>query len=324
MVKLTTLVLLRIALKYPYRIRGGASIGNPGEPGNKRERGCISNTSPCFPGQFCSETPLFFRAKVHFSLDRGNFIWNTMSNNVNRLNYAVFREGGAIMKRAVGYVRVSTQEQVDGTSLTSQEEQIRAYATLKGLDLVDVLIDGGISGGKPLGDRPEGRKLADMVDAGEVQAVIITKLDRGFRSTVDCLQTVQAWEKGGIALHICDMGGSAVDTTSPAGRFMLTVLVAAAEMERGRIRERCNEGRRARKSQGYRIGEIPFGWDLGEGGRLVKVDSEQEIIQRVRSLKAKGWSFRQIAEDLNRDGLRTKKGAAWTHVQVASVYRRAA
>lgn len=64
--------------------------------------------------------------------------------------------------------------------------------------------------------------------------------------------------------NIVDLGGSSIDTSSLSGRFMLTILSAAAEMERGMIRDRCNSGRRIKKAQGGRIGEIPFGFDLNE------------------------------------------------------------
>ncbi len=120
--------------------------------------------------------------------------------------------------RAAGYVRVSSQDQIDGTSLDAQKSQIEAYATMKGINLVDVYQDAGISGFKPIADRPEGTKLLNLVESGSVQAVIIVKLDRAFRNTVDCLQTVESWEKTGVALHIIDLGGNSVDTTTPAGR----------------------------------------------------------------------------------------------------------
>src|SRR5208283_5450524 len=69
--------------------------------------------------------------------------------------------------KATGYCRVSSQEQVDGTSLKSQEDQIRAYCAMKGIDLAGVLVDAGVSGGKPLAERPEGSKLTSMVESGE-------------------------------------------------------------------------------------------------------------------------------------------------------------
>lgn len=227
--------------------------------------------------------------------------------------------------KAVGYCRVSSQEQVEGTSLGVQEEQIRAYATLKGIELVSIFTDPGVSGGKPIADRPEGAKLVDLVNSGEVQCVVVVKLDRAFRNTVDCLQTVTDWEKIGVALHIIDLGGNSIDTTSPAGRFMLTVLSAAAEMERGMINTRCNEGRRRRQQEGRRIGEVPYGYTLAPDGKtLVESIEEQRIIHMVRTLRSQGVTMRAIADKLNELGCPTKKGKPWSHRQVQSILERAA
>jgi DNA invertase Pin-like site-specific DNA recombinase len=228
--------------------------------------------------------------------------------------------------KAAAYTRVSSQGQIDGTSLDAQTAQIQAYASLKGIDLVHVFSDPGVSGGAPIVDRPQGAKLAKLLESGTIDAIIVVKLDRAFRNTVDCLQSVEEWRKYGVALHIIDLGGNSVDSESPAGKFMLTVLAAAGEMERGMINVRCNEGRRARKAQGYHIGGgVPFGYDLDEGTRqLVENPREQEITAMIHALKAEGFSYSGIATRLNAKGLTTKGGRAWTHKQVARVCRRAA
>jgi DNA invertase Pin-like site-specific DNA recombinase len=227
--------------------------------------------------------------------------------------------------KAIGYARVSSREQIDGTSLESQANMIRAYATMKGLELVDVLVDAGVSGGKPLSSRPEGSRLAKMVESGEVQAVIITKLDRGFRSASDCLINVEAWERRGVSLHILNLGGTTIDTSSPTGKFFITIMAGAAELERNLIKERCNEGRKARKLEGKRIGEVPFGWTLAEDGKtLLPEPSEQEALELIHRLKAEGASLRTISNELNRQGFQAKKGGQWTHGQVQGILRRAA
>ncbi len=227
--------------------------------------------------------------------------------------------------KAVGYCRVSSQEQIEGTSLKSQEDQIRAYAAMKGLDLGAVLVDAGVSGGKPLAGRPEGARLAEMVESGEVQAVIITKLDRGFRSASDCLNNVEAWECRGVSLHILNLGGTTIDTSTPTGKFFITVMAGAAELERNLIRERCNEGRKIRKAQGCRVGEIPFGFSLAADGKtLLKCGEEQEAITLALDLRMQGYSASGIAAELNRRGIATKKGAQWTHKQVIRLLQRAA
>jgi site-specific DNA recombinase len=227
---------------------------------------------------------------------------------------------------AVGYCRVSSQDQIDGTSLKSQEDQIRAYCTMKGIELAAVLVDAAVSGGKPLGLRPEGSKLHTMIKSGEVQAVIITKLDRGFRSASDCLNNVEAWEQKSIALHILNLGGQTIDTSTPTGKFFITVMAGAAELERNMIRERCNEGRKIRKAQGCRVGEIPFGYAVDNadpaGKRLIEAEQEQYIIAQIQAMNRSGCSLRKIAVQLNTTGTPTKKGSQWTHKQVASILER--
>lgn len=227
--------------------------------------------------------------------------------------------------RAVAYCRVSSVEQIEGTSLMNQETQIRAYATMKGMELVDVFVDGGVSGGKPLADRPAGRELVRTLESGRADTVIICKLDRGFRSASDCLNNVEAWEKQGVSLHILNLGGQTIDTSTPTGKFFITVMAGAAELERNLIRERCNEGRKARRAEGKRIGEIPYGWTLDTDGRsLIEDPTEQEGLELIRSLRAAGHSLRQIATELNERGFRTKKGGSWHAGQVDSVLKRAA
>jgi len=226
--------------------------------------------------------------------------------------------------RAVAYCRVSSQDQIDGTSLAEQKKQIEAYASLKSIVLAGIFVDAGVSGGTPLVDRPQGAKLLEALNNGEARTIIITKLDRGFRSCSDCLNSVERWDKEGINLHIIDLGGSSVDTTSASGKFMLTVLAAAAEMERARINERCNEGRKARRAEGKRIGEVPFGYDLKGNNRLEANAEEQRAIKMIHRLKKRGGSLRSIAQELNRRKIETKKGRTWQAAQVSNILKRSA
>lgn len=227
--------------------------------------------------------------------------------------------------KAVGYARVSSQEQIDGTSLRSQEDTIRAYASMRNLELVEVLIDAGVSGGTPLASRPEGARVASMVESGEVGAVIVTKLDRGFRSASDCLNCVESWERRAVSLHILNLGGQTIDTSSPTGKFFITVMAGAAELERNLINERCNEGRRARRQAGQRLGTVPFGWTLGPDGKtLVESPDEQRALALIREMKSQGHSLRAIARALNEHGYRAKNGGTWVVSSVQSVLRRAA
>jgi site-specific DNA recombinase len=224
--------------------------------------------------------------------------------------------------RGAGYIRVSSTDQTDNTSLDAQRRQIENYCALKGIHLVEVFSDPGVSGGKPLVQRPAGGQLVEKICHREIDCVVLPKLDRGFRSASDCLNVIEAWQIQGISLHIIDLGGNSVDTTSPAGKFMISVLAAAAEMERSMIAERCNAGRKARKAAGQRIGEIGFGFDLGPDGRtLIPNEKEQEGIHLIVSLHESGHSLRSIAAELEKRGVQSKKNGRWSHRQISSILR---
>ena len=229
------------------------------------------------------------------------------------------------MNRVAGYIRVSSMNQVEGSSLDVQKTQIQAYCQLKGLELVNIYTEAAVSGGKPIDQRPEGSRLMESIRAREISGMIIVKLDRGFRNTIDCLQTVDELDKLNVSLHIIDLGGSSVDSQSPAGRFMLTVLAAAAEMERGQIKVRCNSGREKHRAEGKRIGEIPFGWTLdADGETLIEVVEEQKAIRLVHNLRSKGQTLKQIASRLDELGYRPKKGGTWTTNVIHKILRKTA
>ena len=82
---------------------------------------------------------------------------------------------------------------------------------------------------------------------------------------------------------------------------------------------RCQRGPSERIS-----GHAPYGWDFGSGGLLVENRHEQQIIARMRKLRAQGWSHRGIATRLDREGIRPKQGRQWAHTTVKSILLRQA
>ncbi len=212
---------------------------------------------------------------------------------------------------AIAYVRCSTQEQADsGLGLGAQEDRIRAYCRLKTLCLREIIRDAGVSGGKPLASREGGKRLLSAIRRGEAQAVVMLKLDRMFRNAGDCLSTVEKWDRAGVALHVVDLGGNAIDTTSAAGRFMLVVLAGAAEMERNLVRERTRSALAVKRANGQRTGTVPYGYDLGPDGKtLISNEFEQEMISQMREMRSvKRWTLEAIAEELTERGIPTKRG----------------
>ena len=228
---------------------------------------------------------------------------------------------------AIGYVRCSTQEQADsGLGLTAQAERIQAYCTMKKLVLVGTIEDAGVSGGKPLANREGGKQLLEAIKKRKADAVVMLRLDRMFRNAGDCLTTVERWEKSGIALHVVDLGGNAIDTTSAAGRFMLVVLAGAAEMERNLIRERTKSALAVKRNNGQRTGSVPFGFDLDDDGTtLVPNPAEQETAQDIQSMRDNGLSYPKIAEALTARGIPTKQGnGSWNQATIRSILKRKA
>lgn len=224
---------------------------------------------------------------------------------------------------AAGYVRVSTEEQaLEGVSLEAQEAAIRAYCEMRGFDLVEVVVDAGVSAGRPLTSRDGGNRLLELAKDG-VTAIVVWKLDRLFRDCADCLTTISKWDRDGIALHLVDMGGQALDTSSAMGRFFITIMGGAAELERNLIRERTKAGMNMKRSKGERLGQVPFGYRLADDGiALVEDPDEQAVIATIRRLRADGLTLQAITDHLNQTT--PARGKRWHLTTVTRILKRAA
>jgi putative DNA-invertase from lambdoid prophage Rac len=219
-----------------------------------------------------------------------------------------------------GYVRVSTARQAEeGESLGEQQRTIEGYAFMHGVTIDHVFVERGVSGSKPLRERPQGAKLLATIRFGDW--VITPKLDRMFRSSLDAIATLTAMrDEIGIHLHMIDLGGDV--TGNGISKLVFTILSAVAEAERDRIRERISDVKRDQKARGrYLGGTVPFGYrvEIAEGGIaiLTPVEAEQAAIQKALKMRASGASLRRIASALQADGY------AISHTAVQRVLRDA-
>lgn len=197
--------------------------------------------------------------------------------------------------RVFGYVRVSTTEQRDeGCSLANQQQQITGYAMMKGWQVAEFFVEGGVSGSIPLAERPEGRRMLQTLRAGDV--IVTSKLDRAFRSAADALGTLEELKADKVALHMIDLGGDV--TGNGISKMVFTILAAVAEGERDRIRERIRDAKRHLTAQGiFSGGKRPFGSDIvieAETKRLVANPEEQVIIARMQAMREEGATYRAI------------------------------
>lgn len=198
-----------------------------------------------------------------------------------------------------GYCRVSTLDQEDNQSLPEQERKVRAIADYHGVVLNELVSEPGVSGSVPFAKRQAGGVLFAKLQRGDT--LIVSKLDRAFRDAEDALATSRGLRERGVKLIVADIGVDAV-TDNGTGKLFFTILAAMAEFDRFRIKERTEEGRRAKRAQGGHVGGVvPFGYrkeGAGKSARLIEVEGEQLAIQHIRSQGAAGVSSRKISQSV--------------------------
>jgi DNA invertase Pin-like site-specific DNA recombinase len=215
--------------------------------------------------------------------------------------------GGRLLA-AVGYVRVSTLEQAsEGVSLDAQAARIAAYCQLAGLQLVELIREEGISASIPLVERPAGQRVIAALRQHKAGHVVAFKLDRLFRDAADALNQTRAWDKGGIALHLVDVGGQTINTAAAMGRMFLTMMAGFAELERNLIAERTASALQHKKARREIYNHVPLGFDEG-AGKLIENPAEQVIIQFIKKAHSECMPMRRIAEHLNCKGMKGKQG----------------
>jgi DNA invertase Pin-like site-specific DNA recombinase len=212
--------------------------------------------------------------------------------------------------RALCYVRVSTVEQSKfGFSLDAQEERLRAYCQMAGLEVMELVREEGVSASIPLAKRPAGAKLLQWMSNG-VGHVVCLKLDRLFRDAEDALRQTKAWDKAGVSLHLVDMGGQSLSTGSAMGRMFLTLMAGCAELERNLVAERTASVLAHKKQQGKVYNHTPFGFER-VGDRLVAAVGEMAMVRLMHERREDGWSLAMIADAFNADHIPGKNGGKW-------------
>ena len=196
-----------------------------------------------------------------------------------------------------GYARVSSVRQADeGESLEVQRRKIEGRAMQDGLTLDTIFVERGVSGSRPMEDRPEGAKLLDTIQHGDV--VIASKLDRMFRSANDALRVLDHLKAKKVSLVLLDMGGDV--TGDGIAQLVFTILSAVAQFERERLQERVQEVKADQRRRGrYLGGKAPFGYRVGGDGTLEEVPGEQRAIAAMLRLRKRGAALRRIASEVS-------------------------
>ena len=176
------------------------------------------------------------------------------------------------------YKRVSTAMQIDGYSLEAQRARMKAYADFNDYEIVGEYEDAGKSG-KSIEGRMQFRQMMEDVKSGKdnISYVLVFKLSRFGRNAADVLSTLQVMQDFGVNL-ICVEDG--IDSSKDAGKLMISVLSAVAEIERENIRVQTMEGRIQKAREGkWNGGFAPYGYQLVNG--KLEINEEEAVAIRT-------------------------------------------
>lgn len=240
--------------------------------------------------------------------------------------------------RLVGYARVSTEEQAaDGVSLDAQRERLNAYAKAHGFRMVRIEADEGVSGTKPPHQRAGLSAALALIAAGKADGLVVVRLDRLSRRSLDTVTLMESADREGWRLASVT---ESLDTGTPAGRMVVTVLAALAQHERDVIAERTSDAMRQLARENKVRGRfIPFGFRVTGFPHALKVDdipkeqrpspmlltehpAEQAVLAFMLDLREAGKGPRRIANALNENGggnPRTR--SPWTFGNVQNILR---
>lgn len=229
-----------------------------------------------------------------------------------------------VLKRVAIYVRVSTEGQAEhGFSIDAQLKTLRDYCALYDKVIVNEYIERGISG-KNMTGRPELQKMIRDAEQGMFDELLVLKISRLARNTIDLLHIVKHLRKFNVAFSSFS---EKFDSDTPMGKFALTMLAAVSELERETILGNSRMGSQQRVQSGGHIAKPPLGYEvvvLGFNGRkrdtrIDIVPKEAAIVRRIFEQYASGRGLRSIANSLNRDGYVTKRGKAFSICAVKDI-----
>ena len=211
-------------------------------------------------------------------------------------------------KRCAIYTRKSTTMglEQDFNTLDAQREAGENYVRLQSHQGWEVLPtrydDGGFTGANT--DRPALQRLFDDIDRGEVDVVVVYKVDRLSRSILDFSQMVQRFDSKGVAFVSVTQN---FDTSSSMGRLVLNVLLSFAQFEREMTAERTRDKVHAARRKGrWTGGPVPLGYDLVDG-KLVVNDLEAVTVREIFTLYLQHRSLFAVMAELKARGRLTKR-----------------
>lgn len=239
-----------------------------------------------------------------------------MTRKINKRSAKQLGLGAKIDCTAL-YIRVSTEKQADeGFSLDAQKSRLRAYCEAQQWLVCSdhIYVDAGISGKSTVG-RDSFNAMMQAAKDGTIKRVVAIKLDRIARNTKDFLAIVDTLQGYGCDLVLIK---ESFDTSTPQGKFALTMFAAIAELEASMITERLMSGKGEKAAQGgYNGARCPLGYTYTNGEFAIN-ENQAVTVRDIFSSFVNGQSMASIAAALNAGNVATARGGQW-HTETVKV-----
>ena len=220
------------------------------------------------------------------------------------------------MTKAFGYLRVSSDGQVDGDGFKRQRATIEKWAAANGVTIVRWFEEQGVSG--TILERPALSEMMVALMSNGVHMVLIEKLDRIARDVIVQETIIKNIQKQGITIVSVMEPDLCID--DPSRKLMRQIMGAFAEYDREMITLKTRAARQRIRKSGVRCEGRKI---YGQNAKPELAQAEQSVIARIKSLHASGCNYNQIAKTLNAEGIASRKGS-WFGSTVRNVIQRSA
>jgi len=209
------------------------------------------------------------------------------------------------MKKAIGYVRVSTDKQAtEGVSIEAQIEKIKAWAIFNEYELLHIYNDEGISGASL--NKRDGMQQA-LSQVKKDMAFVCYSLSRVSRDLADTLHISRTIEKAGADLVSLS---EKIDTTGASGKMVFNMFAVLNQFERDQTAERTRSAMQYKKKNDQAYSPTPYGYDR-QDKELVLNPIEAAVVVAIQDMAKEGKGYAEIARHLNQNNIPTKTGKLW-------------